>query len=66
MVTQDEKLCAPANKLTDLIDLGLEFVAGVKEQVVLAKEVGLDTTDIDKLLKQTTTKFKATRKALRI
>ncbi len=66
MTKKEEPLCAPRDKLTTLLDLGKEFLKIIKDEAALAKEVGLDTTEIDKLIKDSTALFRVSTKRLKV
>lgn len=66
MAKVEEKLCADRDSLTGLADIGEEFIKGIKEESRKAKELDIDTTELDKILKEATTTLRATRKRLRL
>lgn len=66
MPKKEEKLCADRDSLTGLADIGGEFIEAMKEESKAAKELGIDTTELDKLLKKGKTTLSAVRKRLRI
>lgn len=66
MAKKTEELCADRDSLTGLADIGDEFIKAMKVEAYAAKELGLDTTELDAILKKATTTLKATRKRLRL
>jgi len=66
MAQKEEKLCADRDSLTGLADIGAEFIKEIKKESQLAKELGLDTTELDKTLKEASKLLTATRKRVKV
>lgn len=66
MGTEEKKLCAPKKTLSTLLSLSEEFVTAIKEEAKEYKEMGRDTTAIDKTLATFTKKINAHKRALKL
>jgi len=66
MPEDEEKLCAPRDKLISLVSTTEEFVKGMKDLAAQRKASGIDTTVIDKSLANLSKQLRAHRRALRM